>query len=330
MKNTTSASRSRGHHAPDELPERWRRHFVKQRYSTYPAIAHGVWRDVLSRNEELIARHEKWMHPAYVEGMRALDLPRRIPRVEEINERLAPTGWRIACVDGYIPTSAYVGLMSEQVFPVSRTIRRPEHIDFAPAPDMAHDILGHLPMLFLPQHREYLRRLAAVMARATPNALDKEYYEGARRMAELKANPAAPAHEVRDAEAAMARIIASLAVSASELTQVRRMYVWSIEYGLIGSREHFWIYGAALLSSPSEFRSVCEGTPRITPFSLDVIHHENAFSDMLAHYFVARDFRHLDDVLAECEANMTHSNVPLRSDIREVLPVTGNRRSRHA
>lgn len=313
------------------VPETWRRHFVDQDHSAYSATEHRVWRDVLARNEEIVAHCGKWLHPAYVEGMRALDLPRRVPRIEEINERLGPTGWRIACVDGYIPTSAYVGLMSARIFPVSRAIRRPEHIDFAPAPDMVHDILGHLPMLFAPEHREFLRRLAAVMARATSNPLDGEFYEAVRRTAELKADPASHPTEVAESEARLHRVLDDLKENASELTHLRRMYVWSIEFGLIGDEAKFWVYGAALLSSPSEFRSVCSGGPELIVYSGDVIRHENAFSDMLPAYFVARDFAHLHDVLTEFEEGMKHrQGVPRRSDIREVLPPTHERRSRHA
>jgi phenylalanine-4-hydroxylase len=128
-------------------------HFVDQRHSSYASAAHDVWREVLARNAALIERYRERMHPAYVGGMRALALPTEVPRIEDLNERLVPTGWKTVCVDGYIPTSAYVGLMSESIFPISRTVRRAEHIDFAPEPDLVHDVLGHLPMLFCAEYR---------------------------------------------------------------------------------------------------------------------------------------------------------------------------------
>src|SRR5690606_20302081 len=142
-----------------------------------------------------------FMHPTYIEGMKLLGLPRtHIPRLEEINDRLAPTGWRTVCVDGYVPSSAYAGLMARKIFPVSRQIRRREHIDFAPAPDMVHDILGHLAMLYLPRHREFLRQLSEVMAYATANELDGEFYSASVRMADLKWDPASDPDEVLASE----------------------------------------------------------------------------------------------------------------------------------
>ena len=54
------------------------------------------------------------------------------------------------------------------------------------------------------------------------------------------------------------------------------MYLWSIEFGLMGNPSAFWVYGAALLSSPTEFRAVCEAPSRVRPYSLEVIDHDIA------------------------------------------------------
>lgn len=306
-------------------------YFVDQQHSAYTSAEHGVWRTVLSRNAALIAQYGARMHPAYIVGARALALPTHIPGIEELNERLAPTGWKTVCVDGYIPTSAYVGLMSENIFPVSRMVRREEHIDFAPAPDFVHDVLGHLPMLFSPEYREFIRRLAAVMAKAVPNALDDEFYDAVLTLSAVKSSSASSPRKVADAEARMRQVIVQISENASELTHLRRMYVWSTEFGLMGNRESFSIHGAALLSSPSEFRSVCDGSPQILPFSLDVIHHENAFSDVLSQYFVARDFAQLADVLSSYERRMLQAEVaPRTSEARELLTISEEPRRNHA
>jgi phenylalanine-4-hydroxylase len=283
-------------------------------YDAHGEDAHDVWREVLRRNRDLIRDHARWMHPIYVEGRRALALTERIPRVNELNERLEPTGWRILPVAGYIPTAAYVGLMSRSIFPVSRGIRRAEHIDFAPAPDMVHDILGHLPLLFSAEYREFLRRLASVMTRAVPNELDHEFYEAVRHMAELKSDLSAPLAEVARAEARVSRVNRAVGGRASEVTCLRRMYVWSIEFGLAGNCSEFLVHGAALLSSPNEFRAVRSGRARISPYSLAVVHHENTFSDLLDRYFVANDFSHLLAVLTEYAGRMQQSEI-VRSGI---------------
>lgn len=306
-------------------------HFIDQRHSSYTTAEHDVWRQVLSRNASMIAQYAHRMHPDYVQGMRSLALPSHIPAIEDINRCLAPTGWKTVCVDGYIPSAAYVGLMSASIFPVSRMVRRAEHIDFAPAPDFVHDVLGHLPMLFSIEYRNFLRRIASVMSRAVPNALDTDFYDAGRAIAAARGAPSASAIDIASADSRMQRVIAAIAADPSELTHLRRMYVWSVEFGLLGDCNGFSVHGAALLSSPTEFRLVCDGAPRLHPFSLDVIQHENAFSDVLSQYFVARDFAQLDEVLTDYERRMLqHDMEPRRSEVRELSKTTNKRRSRHA
>jgi phenylalanine-4-hydroxylase len=204
------ASRNRA--IPDDLLT----YVTDEDYEAHGEAAHDVWREVLRRNNDLIRGYAQRMHPIYVEGRRALALPERIPRVDELNERLEPTGWRILPVAGYIPSAAYVGLMSHSIFPVSRVIRCAEHIDFAPGPDMVHDILGHLPQLFSAEYREFLRRLASVMTRGVPNELDYEFYEAVRHMAGLKSDRRAPPAEVARAEARVSRVNRAVGGRASE------------------------------------------------------------------------------------------------------------------
>jgi phenylalanine-4-hydroxylase len=329
--NPTSVAFSVDEIATTYVPQNLRRYLVDQNYASYEASAHDVWREVLARNELLIADCEGWMHPAYLEGMRALALPRRIPRTEELNERLEPTGWKVVSVDGYIPSEAYVALMSSCVFPVSRGIRRFEHIDFAPAPDLVHDVLGHLPMLFSREYRQFLRRLATVMTRAVSNGLDADYYEALRLVTTLRSDPSSAPRDVQAAETRLSEIYRALEEDASELARLRRMYIWSVEFGLLGTPDAYSIHGSALLSSPTEFRAACQGAAPIVPYSLAVVDCENAVSDLLPQYFVAADFAHLRQVLDLFEKEMTRptTDPPLSGD-REIDFSRGKERRRDA
>jgi phenylalanine-4-hydroxylase len=289
-------------------------------HAAYGADAHSVWREVLTRNEQMVTRHAERIHPAYIEGLRALQLPARVPRTDELNERLGGTGWRIVAVDGYIPATMYASLMAENVFPVSSRIRRREHIDFAPEPDMVHDILGHLPMLFCAEHREYLRELAIHASRATPNALDAAYHEAVAHMAELKSKPSSDPNDVDHAEAALESVYRELLVDASEVACLRRLYIWSVEFGLFGTAEDFTIHGAALMSAPTELSRVLSGAARLQPYSVLATQRENSFSDLLDQYFVARDYAHLHQVLSAYAGSMHQSIIPGTSDVRELRP----------
>jgi len=308
------------------------RHFVDQDHSAYPALAHAVWREVLARNAALIAEYGHKMNPIYTEGMRELELPTHVPRIEQLNRRLAPTGWRTVCVDGYIPSAAYATLISQRIFPISRVVRRPEHIDFAPDPDLVHDVLGHLPMLFSPEYRTYLQRFGAVMARARANALDQAFFATVRQLAAIKSDPQSSSSEIEAIEARMLQVIQSTAAGASELTHLRRLYVWSVEFGLMGQSDEFSIHGAALLSAPAELRSLCAGGAAcLRPFGIDVVDHENAFSDLLSQYFMARDFAHLHEVLSAYELRMQPpSRIARTSEIRQIATTREEGRIGHA
>jgi phenylalanine-4-hydroxylase len=293
---------------------------VAQDYLAYSADAHAVWNEVLVRNQRVVTRYADRIHPAYIEGLRALELPSRVPRTEELNERLHATGWKIVAVDGYLPATTYASLMTENIFPVSSRIRRQEHIELSPEPDMVHDILGHLPMLFCAEHRDYLRELAIHASRATPNELDGAYHEAVRHMAALKGTPTSAPPDVARAEATVERIYGQLVENASEVTCLRRIYIWSIEFGLFGTPDDFTIHGAALMSAPRELSRVLSGEARIEPYSLAATVHENDFCDLLQQYFVAKDYAQLHDVLSAYATSMEDSFIPGTSDVRELRP----------
>lgn len=289
------------------IPQRYRQHFVDQAYDEYTESDHAVWAEVLARNTALRRSHGRWFPEAYLEGIERMRLHSRVPRIAELNDHLAPTGWQTVGVDGYIPSAAYARLMTMRVFPISRGLRRAEHIDFAPAPDFVHDVLGHLPMLFSPPFRAYLERLAGVMGQAEANAVDQNFFEAVRDMADKRSDLDASRAVVEAAEERLRLVEEVMKHNASPATCLRRIYVWSVEFGLMGTLDAFKIHGAALLSSPAEFRHVCDDHPTLHPYALSVIEHENQFSDPLDRYFVADSFQKLDDVLSEYQRRISFS-----------------------
>jgi phenylalanine-4-hydroxylase len=280
---------------------------VSQRWEDYGEDAHRAWRQVLARNEWMLDAWEPRIHRDYVSGIRSLELPDHVPRVEEINERLAPTGWSAVCVDGYVPSAAYVALIADRIFPMSRRIRHLHHVDYSPEPDLAHDVIGHLPLLFSPEHRDFIRRLAHVMGRAKSNGLDDALYAANRHLAALKVRGAGSMPELRAGAERVARIHRALRDGASELAELARMYLWGVEFALMGDVEKPTIAGAALFSATLELESIVEGRARLVPYSIDCVQSDIDFTDLQSSYFVARDFAHLHDVLDEYELRMAPS-----------------------
>lgn len=274
---------------------------MRQRHGDYGRAAHATWHRLRERTAELVHELNPWLHPAYMEGFRRLILPwSRIPTVGEVSEALAEFGWSAVCVAGYLPTRVYAGLLARQVFPIARHIRRPEHLDFSPAPDLAHDLVGHIPMLICAEHGQFLRRLAAAMARAVSSPLDQQLYRANRTCAALRCQPR-PSRALQLAEARVASVHRKLAQQPSALTELGRLYLWSIEFGLMGTPAEFRIYGAGLLSSPEETRAVCLRHAPVRDLSLAAVHRDIHFSDLQSAYFAATGYAQLHRVLSAVE-----------------------------
>ncbi|MGK3962914.1 hypothetical protein WMF38_01815 [Sorangium sp. So ce118] len=253
--------------------------------------------------------------PAYLSGFARLDLdPLRAPSIQEINRRIEEIGWMATCVDGYVPSRVYAALLARRVFPIAAFMRSEQHIDHAPAPDFVHDVLGHLPMLFCAEYRTYLQRLAHTMNAAEANDDDQRLYEANRRMSTLMSQPAPP-EEIALAEASARHAGMAASANPSEQTELNRIFLWSIEFGLIGAADELRLFGAALLSSHREARLASSGDAQIRPYSMDVIRHEIEFSSPQCRYYVARDYDVFHDVLTGYESRMASRRRGERCDV---------------
>lgn len=279
---------------------------VDQRYGTYTETEHETWRRLLARSSDVIARIGVRLHPAYIAGLERLVLPwSRIPSLDVLDASLAEYGWRTLCVSGYLPSEVYAGLMAHGVFPVSRDIRLEQHLEFSPTPDLAHDLIGHVPMLVSSEHRRFLQRLSWCLANTPPSQLDRELYVAQRRLGAARAAGSARGARAAAAERRVAAAERALAERPSRLCQLGRLYLWSIEFGLMGSCDDFAIYGAGLLSSPAETDALCSGRGRVVPLSPAVFRTNIHFSDPQDLYFVARDYEELHDLLDALQSDET-------------------------
>lgn len=291
--------------ATRRVPASARDFVMPQRHEQYTETEHLVWRTLVRRNLQAVEQYAERLYEPYIAGLKDLGLDQeRIPTLEAINAKLAPTGWMAVCVEGYIPAPVYAELIANRIFPMSRNVRHMAHIDFSPTPDLVHDIFGHLPLLFHAPYQRYLQRLAAMTARAEASPWDHALYLANRRMGALKSDPDAPRDLVAAAEAEVDRVQRHLLANPSELTHLARVFLWSIEFGLIGTRDSYRVLGAGLLSSLSECAALYEPGADIRPFSIAVIEKDIHFSDHQAQYYLFESYEQLDFVLDEYQAKM--------------------------
>ena len=130
-----------------------------QNWTSYTDADHDTYRRLYERQTALLPG---LACDAFIEALPALGARDRIPRFEEINERLKPaTGWEIVAVPGLIPERPFFDLLANRRFPVTDWIRTPEEFDYVVEPDVFHDLFGHVPLLFNPVFADYVQRYGA-------------------------------------------------------------------------------------------------------------------------------------------------------------------------
>jgi phenylalanine-4-hydroxylase len=284
------------------LPPHLRRWVVVQDYAAYTERDQQTWRTLLGR---LTAQLAGTAHPRYLAGLASTGIAvDRIPSLDEMNEKLAQVGWGAVAVRGFIPPAVFTELQSRRVLAIAVGIRRPEHLEYTPAPDIVHESAGHAPFIADPRYAEYLRRCGEVGWKAIAAAEDRAVFEAVRHLSVVKEDARATPEELVLAEGRLGAAIASVPF-ASEGARASRLYWWTAEYGLVGDLAAPRIYGAGLLSSVGE-AARCLG-PGVRRVPLDAGCAEVAFdiTRMQPQLFVARDFEQLFEVLEAFAATLS-------------------------
>ncbi len=282
------------------LPAWLAAYVVEQDYDAYTEVDHGVWKTVLHGLQKTLSRTA---HPAYVKGLEAAGMSLdRLPRIEEMDARLSEIGWGAVCVDGFIPPRAFQELQAERVLPISGAIRRADHLEYTPAPDILHEAAGHAPMLADPEYAAFLERIGALGARTFSLPADREAYEAIRHLSIVKEAAGSEPSEILAAEQRLEAAIRS-STEVSEAAMLARLYWWTVEYGLVGTPEDYRIYGAGLLSSLGESES-CR-RPEVTkiPLSPACVEYGYDITREQRQLFVAESFPQILDVLEDVMAN---------------------------
>ncbi len=127
-----------------------------QDYASYTAADHDTYRRLYERQRALLPG---LACPAFIDALPSLGASDRIPRFEEVNERLyKATGWELVGVPGLIPEVPFFTLLANRKFPVTDWIRKPEEFEYIVEPDIFHDLFGHVPLLFNPVFADYVQR----------------------------------------------------------------------------------------------------------------------------------------------------------------------------
>jgi len=249
--------------------------YIEQDYGLYSDRDHETWSRLYSR---LMPRWEQFANERFQAGIGSLCLPTdRIPRLDEVNRFLSPlTGFRARAVAGYVPAFLFFDSLRNREFPPTITIRPADRLDYLPEPDIFHDISGHVPMHTDPHFAETLVRFG-----------------------ECAHTAAALVSEIRD-PAERVRTLTSI------FRAMARFFWFTIEFGLMQSRNGLRVYGSGLLSSFGEIEhAVCAPDVERRPMQIEAAIHQTFEID---HYqpllFIVDSFDHLYSLVDELEHRM--------------------------
>jgi len=278
------------------LPKHLLQFVVDQPYSDYTPIDQAVWRYVMRRN----CKHlKKIAHASYLHGLEVTGVEiDRIPTMYGMNRILKEIGWASVAVDGFIPPGAFMEFTQYNVLVIAADIRTIEHIEYTPAPDIIHESAGHAPILAVPEFADYLRAIGEAGAKAFSSKKDMELYEAIRHLSIIKEDPATKPEEIGAAERDI-EIIQKNMGEASEMSQIRNLHWWTVEYGLIGAPDNFKLYGAGLLSSIGEASSCLQERVKKLPYTLEAMNCHYDITKPQPQLFVTPDFSHLTRVLTQ-------------------------------
>lgn len=125
---------------------------------TWNSDEHDTWKRLFERLENC---RQTQAHPIFAKGVRLLGLTAlEIPDMRKVNAVLeAKTGWRGVFVTGLVDGAEFLVDLAEKKFPIGNFIRDKGDLNYTPAPDIFHDLYGHLPFLTDPDYADFCARL---------------------------------------------------------------------------------------------------------------------------------------------------------------------------
>ena len=292
------------------VPNHLKQYIVNQDYSKYTYIDHAIWRFIMKINIDFFTKHG---HSSYIEGLDGTGISlEKIPRIEDMDEKLSKIGWGAVCVRGFIHPQAFMEFQSLGILPIAADMRTIEHLTYTPAPDIVHEASGHAPILINEEYGDYIKEYGSIASKAIMSKEDLDLYDAIRELSDIKESPLSTDKDVENAEKELTKASENVSF-ISEMALLTRMNWWTVEYGLIGDLSNPKIYGAGLLSSVGESYNCLRDKVKKISFDVDNIEYSYDITEQQPQLFVTPDFYTLKEVLRQVSRTMAYSNSGIES-----------------
>ena len=227
---------------------------VEQPWDSYTPEDHEVWKILYARQQEVLKGRasDEFLRTQREMGMS----PDQIPKFQDINKLLMDaTGWQLIGVEGLLPELDFFEHLANRRFPVTWWIRRMDQLDYLSEPDLFHDLFGHVPLLMHPVFANYMAAYGRGGVKAHGIA------EAARAAATTVVDGVEHFDEAK-----------ALSLGSDALTNLTRLYWYTVEFGLIRQADGLRIYGSGIVSSKGEaIYSLESDAPNRIGFNLERI-----------------------------------------------------------
>jgi len=147
-------------------------------------------------------------------------------------------------------------------------------------------------------YAEYLRLFGEIGSKAISSSKDFELYEAIRHLSIIKEDPNTELKEIKEAELEISRIQQNMG-EPSEMSKIRNLHWWTVEYGLIGDISKPKIYGAGLLSSIGESESCLKDYVKKIPYSIEAANQPFDITEPQPQLYVTPSYSYLTQVLQQ-------------------------------
>jgi phenylalanine-4-hydroxylase len=246
--------------------------FIRQPYELYSSENHEAWRRLYTR---MAPRWQRYANEHFLAGIDSLCLdPEHVPQLDDVNRFLKPlTGFSAKAVSGYVPAFVFFDCLRNRAFPTTITIRPPDRLDYLPEPDIFHDVAGHVPM-----------------------HTDKAFAQTLVRFGECAHTAVELGSGIRDETERVERL-------TSIIRAMARFFWFTIEFGLMRSKQGLRVYGSGLLSSFGEIEHAIDSSgvqryPLQLEWAINQGFEINHYQPLL---FVVDSFDHLFSLVDQVE-----------------------------
>ncbi|MBL8915900.1 MAG: hypothetical protein JNM17_34695 [Archangium sp.] len=231
---------------------------LSPRTSPFSDEEHGTWAAILAAHRP---KRSKQLVQTFIDGVARLELDRdRIPTLEEVNARLGKlTGWNGVFVKGLEDGGGFYSLLRDKKFPIGHFVRDRRDLNYTPAPDVVHDLYGHVPFHTDARYADYCQRYGEFACRFLDDA--------------------------------------------TRLRRLERYFWFTIEFGLVETKEGRRIFGAGIASSVGECERALSDAPEVLPFDVErICEQEFRIDQMQPRLFVLQSAEQLYDAFPKLQA----------------------------